>query len=335
MAPDGRKKAESQGLKSIFIRHFQSHKKSKLVFHPGINVITGKSHEGKTAILRAINKLVYNRPRGAKFYSNFAPMKGITKISATFFDGCKVTLENVIRKTKKDEKTVKKCLSQKYLLRVPGSKEKSFSGLKTSIPDQVINTLNLVDLNFQFQHDPPLLLKTSNLKLTKLVSDITRLDRAFTVKKTLQTRLSDATTKEKVLSENVKRLQKEFDKYKDLDKLDNVISNLGMEELKRNKISDKISILMDAYSSLLTLDTKIKIIEKGINDLGTIGEQIGTERMTISDIINDEKNLRTSYKIIKQIRHINRVVPELVSKYKNTLVEMEKCPTCGQSTTEL
>lgn len=54
-------------IHGIHIINFQSHEKSELVFTPGVNVITGSSDSGKSAILRAIQWLCTNRPLGNSF----------------------------------------------------------------------------------------------------------------------------------------------------------------------------------------------------------------------------------------------------------------------------
>jgi len=51
-------------IDSMHIKNFQSHKDSHLDFHPGVDVIVGPSDSGKTAIIRALRWLVWNRPTG-------------------------------------------------------------------------------------------------------------------------------------------------------------------------------------------------------------------------------------------------------------------------------
>jgi len=48
-------------LKKISIQNFQSHKKTELDLVDGINVIYGLSQSGKSAILRALNWIIFNR----------------------------------------------------------------------------------------------------------------------------------------------------------------------------------------------------------------------------------------------------------------------------------
>src|SRR5690554_5109154 len=71
-------------ITSLEIQNFQSHKETLLEFEPGVNVIIGPSDSGKTAILRALYWLVWNRPLGDAFRSSWG---GDTKVVLETKDG--------------------------------------------------------------------------------------------------------------------------------------------------------------------------------------------------------------------------------------------------------
>ena len=54
-------------LKELQLVNFQSHKNTNLVFDPGFNCIVGPSDNGKSVIIRAINWIRTNRPKGSDF----------------------------------------------------------------------------------------------------------------------------------------------------------------------------------------------------------------------------------------------------------------------------
>ena len=51
-------------ITSITIKGFQNHVESKLDFDPGVNIIAGPSDSGKSAVIRAINWAINNKPSG-------------------------------------------------------------------------------------------------------------------------------------------------------------------------------------------------------------------------------------------------------------------------------
>ena len=65
-------------ISQLTLRNFQSHKASRLRFHPGVNVITGPSDSGKTALLRALLWAVRNRPSGDAFRSHWGGDTSVT-----------------------------------------------------------------------------------------------------------------------------------------------------------------------------------------------------------------------------------------------------------------
>ena len=49
-------------IKSIHVVGFQSHADSTIEFDPGVNVLIGQSDSGKTAVVRALDWALNNRP---------------------------------------------------------------------------------------------------------------------------------------------------------------------------------------------------------------------------------------------------------------------------------
>ncbi len=77
-------------IQKLTIENFQSHKHSELEPAPAgqLTVIVGPSDSGKTAIIRALKWLLYNRPQGAEFIRVGASM---AKVSLTITDRRTVT----------------------------------------------------------------------------------------------------------------------------------------------------------------------------------------------------------------------------------------------------
>ena len=80
-------------LKSISIKNYQSHKETDLTFNEGVNVITGTSDSGKTAILRSLSWLINNRPSGDAFKNWDVPLKEPVSTSLELEDGSSILLE--------------------------------------------------------------------------------------------------------------------------------------------------------------------------------------------------------------------------------------------------
>lgn len=124
-------------IRSVRIVNFESHRNTKLDFAPGVNVITGPSDNGKSAVLRALAWVATNRPAGDAHRSHWG---GETRVEVTLDDGTIVS-----RVKSKDENSY-------YLNGV------RLSGMGQDVPQQVAEALDLLPVNAQPQFDPHFLL---------------------------------------------------------------------------------------------------------------------------------------------------------------------------------
>ena len=51
-------------IEVVKLKNIQGHVDSELTFHEGVNVIKGRSHGGKTTVVRGIEWVAKNRPQG-------------------------------------------------------------------------------------------------------------------------------------------------------------------------------------------------------------------------------------------------------------------------------
>ena len=73
-------------IESIRIKQFQKHKDTTLEFANGLNVICGESHNGKSAIIKAILWVLTNKPSGTAF-RRIGHDGEDTSVKVTFNDG--------------------------------------------------------------------------------------------------------------------------------------------------------------------------------------------------------------------------------------------------------
>ena len=124
-------------IQSIKISNFQSHKNTTVNFVDGMNSIIGKSNAGKTAIIRAMVWVFFNKPSGDSFRSNWG---GDTKVEIRLSDGA--VIERIKGKSKN-------C----YVIN-----GKTYKAIRQSVPDEVKAIINVSDINVQHQLDAPFLL---------------------------------------------------------------------------------------------------------------------------------------------------------------------------------
>jgi exonuclease SbcC len=145
------------GISKISISNFQSHRETVLDLHPGVNLIVGSSDSGKTAIIRALKWLATNRPLGDGFVS--WDSKGETIVEVLFDDGASIRHE-----------------LGKYSLK-NGKDKQDWSAIGTTVPEAVTQALNISDLSWQAQMDPPFLLSASPGEVARTLNEVADLDK--------------------------------------------------------------------------------------------------------------------------------------------------------------
>ena len=121
-------------INSIKIQNFQSHTNTNLQLVPGVNAIVGPSDCGKSVVFRALNWLINNRPGGNEFHSwtGGDPSVKLCLDPELNVTRCRRANENI------------------YALN-----DSEFKAFGTTVPEPIKNTLNVSDINFQFQLDDP------------------------------------------------------------------------------------------------------------------------------------------------------------------------------------
>jgi DNA repair exonuclease SbcCD ATPase subunit len=127
-------------IKSLHIENFQSHEDSRLEFDPGTNVILGASDSGKSAIIRALKWVIWNRPQGESYRSHWG---GGTRVIIK-------TEQGVVERVRGDN-------VNSYLL----NGDLELKALRAEVPEEVVRLLNLNETNLQMQFGRPFLLDSS------------------------------------------------------------------------------------------------------------------------------------------------------------------------------
>lgn len=143
-------------IRSIELINFQSHEHTTIDFCDGVNAIVGLSDSGKTAILRAINWVVNNKPTGDAFQSSWG---GDTTVTLTLDDGAMI----VRGRTKSDN-----------YYKMGDQEFRAFGAGK--VPVEIETVLNLNHINIQAQMDGPFLLGSSPGEVAQILNKVVNLD---------------------------------------------------------------------------------------------------------------------------------------------------------------
>lgn len=193
-------------IKNITVANFQSHKLTTLELHPGVNAIVGSSNSGKTAVLRALYWLRFNRPSGVDFVSHWNQDKNGNPINPTTVDIQLTDSLGIQRRRAKD--------FNGYTIHDPRTEApgKELEAVKTDVPEEIASALNMSDVNIQRQMDAPFLLSASSGEVARFFNRIIRLDLIDRVLSTAESRRRKTKQDIERLTESETGLAAEYDK---------------------------------------------------------------------------------------------------------------------------
>ena len=227
-------------IQKIEICNFQSHKNTVLEFHKNTNVVIGSSDTGKTAILRALNWIVNNRPGGDNFRSSWG---GDTTVD--------IKLEKEIISRKKGKENLYVISSNK------GKQPLEFRAFGQDVPEPVKQLLNFSELNLQKQFDQPFLLSSSPGEVARYLNQIVNLDKIDIALANIGRTIRQETSNLRYNEGHLEELNEEIQEYNWLDEADgrlSVLENAEKEIIslarKENKLQEIIDFVIDCQEQL-------------------------------------------------------------------------------------
>ena len=253
-------------IAKVKIENFQSHENTIIDFHSGLNIITGPSDNGKSAIIRAIKWVLFNEPRGTDFIRQGT-------------SGAKVTIEmdngnSIIRE--------RSSCKNRYTVIYPDSEPKIFEGFGNDIPQEVVDAHGITkayldsnissSLNIAEQLEGPFLLSETGSVRAKAIGrliGIHIIDRAIkntNVDLRRENQFKDKTSSE---LEEVESKLKEYEFLKDveerLEKSDQIIQDITkvLDRKKRLEANLKSIISIEAdYTVQRNIAKRLEKLER-------------------------------------------------------------------------
>jgi len=356
-------------IKSVEIENFQSHKHSKLELSPGLNVITGVSNSGKTAVIRALIWAIKNRPSGGSFITHGESDCGVTVTLTPVKDGDPDII--VLRDRFKSDNIYA------VLRGADDTEPLKFEAFGRTVPQEVQDVLNLTNVNIQSQLDSHFLILDPPGKVAQYINALVGLDEVDSIITAMNSdyRAGSSDFKRKQLS--LEDLQKKiaektqfdfawFEKQilrgeslqeniRDLvlkgDRLRDVAENIrSLQEKAVNLpegIEDTLSSVADSIKTFEELSSQIQILSRLVSSV----EELSRISIDLPDDLEDLIAQAESH--VKKIDQLHRSIDELArqirmceSKELDTshrvaidsclaergklYKELAQCPLCGQ-----
>lgn len=296
-------------IQSILIRNFQSHELTEIKFHKGINLFIGESDAGKSAIIRALNWVINNRPAGDSFRSRWG---GKTKVSLVA-DG------ESVQRVKKGKENSYFCSGEKY------------EAFKSEVPKYVKEKLFINPVNLQKQMDSHFLFSLSSAEISRYLNKIVSLDSIDTITANAKKMLKDETEKLKYERERGGKLREEIKSLswvKDISK--------KMERIERLKgklfdISERFENLKSLTDSCKRKRNELRDILRKIKEIPDVDKVIkqgeGIKKLKNRIILLSDLALHIR-EYHERITRLDSMIKDKEAVFQRNFPEY--CPLCGK-----
>jgi exonuclease SbcC len=348
-------------IKKVTLKNFQSHKFSEVTFDKGINVLSGTSDSGKSAILRAIRWVVFNKPSGDAMVSHWcvnAKGKQIEDTSVTIeFDNGTI----VERSKGKDGN----------LYKVNGQVIEAFG---VDVPQPVIDACNFSEVNLQVQHDRPFLVSESAGEVARFLNRIVKLDKIDAYLSSVEKKKRATKVEFDNAKNNLEKVERELSQFDWTDKAGKILTRLEKLDSKRveleqsNKAMQNSLVVVSEYQNTLDKMNFLARAEEILHELQDLTGYYNVLQKQVADMSEALERMESLLKVQEQTeivpeaeKLVNRISKlmerrkEAVIQYNDmvesletyeeamkVMVEFEKeyeklkaelpkvCPTCGQ-----
>jgi DNA repair exonuclease SbcCD ATPase subunit len=299
-------------IDSISLSNFQSHKDSTLKFSDGVNAIVGSSDSGKTAILRAIRKLAFNKPSGDEMKSHW---------------GGKMQIEML---TDDAHVVYSKDREAEYILG-----DTHFKAFGTEVPQEIGDALNLNTDNVQSQLDAPYLLSETAGAVASHFNAIAHLEVIDRATSNINSAIRELTSDIKYSEGQEVSLKGNLEKFQYLEQFESEVQELEGLKKQYDALVDsrrKLQVLVDKIGFLkIDIDKASKLLplEKPVNDILVLIElraEKDIEAVKLDKLIVQIKEVRSKLTNQNAVLSIEKPVDDLLKLYKEkeTLVKQRE-----------
>jgi DNA repair protein SbcC/Rad50 len=293
-------------LKQVNIKNFQSHHWSTLQFVPGINIISGVSDSGKSSVMRAIKWVVTNRPRGSAFVTYDATSQ--TRVSLAFDSEAPVTrsklgAKNVYTRGKKHFKTA------------------------NEVPDEIVSSINLGNINFQSQLDPHFMLQESPGNVAKQLNKIADIEIIDFVMKKVAADISKNRAETTYVSTRLKQFEDRISEFDDLDVIEAIVDDIKDNESLIISVDNNIDTLLNAISNLEVVKSELSHLDLWL--------EVETQALDLQTTIDEFQLISSKYETLSSIVSEVETIVEDMDDYDELLNLEDKAESILLSYTSL
>jgi len=232
----------SDKIDQVEIINYQGHKKSIMNLHPGVNILKGPNHAGKSAAIRPINWVIRNRPTSDGFISDFADPSEDTRCSISFID------EDWVSRFKNPKKGSNAYSTSKS--------DEPLDSVKTNVPQEVKDILKMGEENIQSQRERYFFLESTAGSVARKWNSIVGLEIIDETRKKINTIITDCNSELKITKRKIKETEGDLEQYAYVTECEELAAEADRLDKSSVELRDRILRIGD-IGNAVSLDRSI------------------------------------------------------------------------------
>jgi len=292
-------------INGIRIINYESHKDTKLVFEPGLNVFVGESDKGKSGAFRAFDWARSNQPLG----NGMLPLywEGETCVEVRFDDG------PVVKRIKGKQ--------NQYQLWNPDLVFEGNAG--TDVPKEIQAVFNMGDVNYQSQIDRAFLMFDTPGDRGRILNQIAGLDKIDSTLSAANSDILKLNREKNQLESTIEEKEKELIKFKLVPKLQGLVEQAETLDRMINQTSSEITLVSKMFMAQSKIRLSLDGLEPKLDKAEQLKEKIEKEVAQISIV---RKNIEDAEKWLMRKSKIEKNLPDLslIQEAEDRVIELKR-----------
>jgi exonuclease SbcC len=292
-------------INGIRIINYESHKDTKLVFEPGLNVFVGESDKGKSGAFRAFDWARSNQPLG----NGMLPLywEGETCVEVRFDDG------PVVKRIKGKQ--------NQYQLWNPDLVFEGNAG--TDVPKEIQTVFNMGDVNYQSQIDRAFLMFDTPGDRGRILNQIAGLDKIDSTLSAANSDILKLNREKNQLESTIEEKEKELIKFELVPKLQGLVEQAETLHRMINQTSSEIT----SVSKMFMAQSKIRLSLDGLEPKLDRAEQLKRKiEKQVVQASTVRKEVEDAEKWMERKAKIEKSLPDpfMIQDAEDRVVELKK-----------
>ena len=282
-------------IQTLEIQNRQSHELSRLDFHPGINLLTGRGTSGKSACLRALRWALENTA-GESQISNWIKRTTKGKDPKKVLDGESSVTVTTPKGTLKRFRNTE---ANGYLIG-----DKTLKAIGTGVPDEVKDFFGISDINIQRQHDLPFLISLPGSQVSAYLNRVVGIEEIDRYLSSSTSCIREAKKAHTALLEAQERDTKALDALGWVDGIQGQLDALDALQAAKGEVETKLSKLsalrcgLESEGAKLAQARKVADLEPKVQEARKLAQAVtgvGSRLSSVARLVHGLEAAKASY----------------------------------------